>query len=233
MKEVLVVEDEAIIRQGLKVLLEDVIGKYQVVEAKSGEEGLTLVHQRLPHLIITDIRMGAMDGLAFIAKVRQVSLDVPIIILSGHSDFEYARTSLRYGITDYLLKPVNRVELSEVLSKIFKEKEEENSEVSRNFKKIITFIDDHLGQEITLKQIAEFMYLHPQYVGQLFKTELNQTFTDYLTIQRLKKAKKLLKDTHLKVYEVAQLSGYKSPKHFMTLFKQEVGMTPKEYRKLS
>ncbi|WP_417898711.1 response regulator [Bacillus haimaensis] len=233
MKEVLVVEDESIIRQGLKVLLEDVIGKYQVVEAKSGEEGLTLVHQRLPHLIITDIRMGAMDGLAFIAKVRQVSLDVPIIILSGHSDFEYARTSLRYGITDYLLKPVNRVELSEVLSKIFKEEEEENSEVSRNFKKIITFIDDHLGQEITLKQIAEFMYLHPQYVGQLFKTELNQTFTDYLTIQRLNKAKKLLKDTHLKVYEVAQLSGYKSPKHFMTLFKQEVGMTPKEYRKLS
>lgn len=233
MKEVLVVEDEAIIRQGLKVLLEDVIGKYQVVEAKSGEEGLTLVDQRLPHLIITDIRMGAMDGFAFIAKVRQVSLDVPIIILSGHSDFEYARTSLRYGITDYLLKPVNRVELSEVLSKIFKEEEEENNEVSRNFKKIITFIDDHLGQEITLKQIAEFMYLHPQYVGQLFKSELNQTFTDYLTIQRLKKAKKLLKDTHLKVYEVAQLSGYKSPKHFMTLFKQEVGMTPKEYRKLS
>lgn len=233
MKEVLVVEDEAIIRQGLKVLLEDVIGKYQVVEAKSGEEGLTFVHQRLPHLIITDIRMGGMDGLAFIAKVRQVSADVPIIILSGHSDFEYARTSLRYGITDYLLKPVNRVELSEVLSKIFKEEEEENSEVSRNFQKILKFIDDHLGQEITLKQIAEFMYLHPQYVGQLFKTELNQTFTDYLTIQRLKKAKKLLKDTHLKVYEVAQLSGYKSPKHFMTLFKQEVGMTPKEYRKLS
>lgn len=233
MKEVLVVEDEAIIRQGLKVLLEEVIGNYKVVEAKSGEEGLAIVHQRLPHLIITDIRMGGMDGLAFIAKVRQVSTDLPIIILSGHSDFEYARTSLRYGITDYLLKPVNRVELSEVLSKIFKDNEDENMDVSRNIQKILAYVDDHLGQELTLKQIAEYMYLHPQYIGQLFKTELNQTFSDYLTVQRLKQSKKLLKTTNLKVYEVAQLSGYKSPKHFMTLFKQEVGMTPKEYRKLS
>lgn len=233
MKEVLVVEDEVIIRQGLKILLEDVIGDFQVIEAKSGEEGLALVYQRLPHLIITDIRMGGMDGLAFVAKVRQVSIEVPIIILSGHSDFEYARLSLKYGITDYLLKPVDRVELSDVISNIFKVKKEENIDVSKQFQKILQFIDDHFIQEVTLKKIADYMYLHPQYVGQLFKRELNQTFTDYLTVERLKKAKKLLETTHLKVYEVAQLSGYKSPKHFMTLFKQEVGMTPKEYRELS
>ncbi|MBD1382623.1 response regulator transcription factor [Metabacillus arenae] len=233
MKEILVVEDEAIIRQGLKVLLEQVIGRYQVVEAKSGEEGLSFFHQRMPHLIITDIRMGGMDGLTFISKVRQVSNDVPILILSGHSDFEYARTAMRYGITDYLLKPINRVELSEAISKLFKENEEESIETSKQFQKILHYIDDHLGQEITLKHIAEYVYLNPQYVGQLFKSELDQTFTEYITEERLKRAKKLLKDTRLKVYEVAQLSGYKSPKHFMTVFKQEVGMTPVQFRKFS
>jgi two-component system, response regulator YesN len=232
-KEILVVEDEAIIRQGLKILLEQVIGGFQVMEAKSGEEGLTLFHQRIPHLIITDIRMGGMDGLSFISKVRQVSNEVPILILSGHSDFEYARTAMRYGITDYLLKPINRVELSETLSKLFKDDEEDIIETSKQFKKVLQYIHDHLSHEITLKHIADYVDLNPQYVGQLFKTELNQTFTDYITEERLKRAKQLLKGTSLKVYEVAQLSGYKSPKHFMTIFKQEVGTTPVQFRNFS
>ena len=233
MKEILVVEDEAIIRQGLKMLLEQVMGGFQVVEAKSGEEGVSIVHQRLPHLIITDIRMGGMDGLAFISKVRQISKDVPIIILSGHSDFEYARSAMRYGVTDYLLKPINRIELSETISNIFKETKEESRPVSRQFQDILKFIEDHLSREITLSHIAEHVYLNPQYVGQLFKSELGTTFTEYITEERLKRAKKLLKETNLKVYEVAQLSGYKSPKHFMTVFKQETGMTPVGFRKFS
>ncbi|THE11914.1 response regulator [Bacillus timonensis] len=233
MKEILIVEDEEIIRAGLKVLLEQVIGGFSVREAKSGEEGLSLLHQRLPHLIITDIRMGAMDGLTFISKVRQISKEVPILILSGHSDFEYARTAMKYEVRDYLLKPINRVELSETISKLFKDKEEESSETSKQFRKILQYIADHLSHEITLKHIADYVFLNPQYVGQLFKAELNQTFTEYITEERLKRAKKLLKDTNLKVYEVAQLSGYRSPKHFMTVFKQEVGMTPVQFRKYS
>ncbi|WP_413306342.1 response regulator [Bacillus sp. 1P10SD] len=233
MKEILIVEDEAIIRQGLKVLLEQVMGGFQVIEAKSGEEGILIFHQRIPHLIVTDIRMGGMDGLSFISKVRQISKEVPIIILSGHSDFEYARTAMRYGITDYLLKPINRVELSEAISNIFRETREESTNVSKQFQEILQFIDDHLGGEITLKHIADHVYLNPQYVGHLFKSELGTTFTEYITEERLKRAKKLLKGTNLKVYEVAQLSGYKSPKHFMTVFKMETGMTPVEFRKFS
>jgi two-component system, response regulator YesN len=232
-KEILMVEDEAIIRKGLKVLLEEVIGGFHVNEAKSGEEGVSLFHQRIPHLIITDIRMGGMDGLTFVSKVRQVSKDVPVIILSGHSDFEYARTAMRYGVTDYLLKPINRIELSETISRLFKADSEEKIDTSKQFQKILQYIDDQLSHEITLKHIADYVYLNPQYVGQLFKSELNKTFTEYITEERLKRAKQLLISTNLKVYEVAQLSGYKSPKHFMTVFKQETGMTPVHYRKYS
>jgi two-component system, response regulator YesN len=232
-KEILMVEDEAIIRKGLKVLLEEVIGGFHVNEAKSGEEGISLFYQRIPHLIITDIRMGGMDGLTFVSKVRQVSKDVPVIILSGHSDFEYARTAMRYGVTDYLLKPINRIELSETISRLFKADQEEKIDTSKQFQKILQYIDDQLSHEITLKHIADYVYLNPQYVGQLFKSELNKTFTDYITEERLKRAKQLLTSTNLKVYEVAQLSGYKSPKHFMTVFKQETGMTPVHYRKYS
>lgn len=233
MKQVLVVEDEIIIRQGLKVLLEDVLGGFQVVEAKSGEEGLFYVRVELPDLIITDIRMGGMDGLTFISKVKQISTHIPIIILSGYSDFEYARTALRHGISEYLLKPVNRTELSEVISRIFGSTEINNTDTTRHFQKILQYIQDNLSKEITLKHIAEYVDLHPQYIGQLFKSELDQSFTEYITGQRLERAKELLRQTQLKVYEVAHLSGYKSPKHFMTVFKQEVGKTPIQYRNFS
>lgn len=233
MKEALIVEDEAIISQGLSVLLEKVFGGFQVTVARSGEEGLACVRQRLPHLIITDIRMGGMDGLTFISKVRQITEEVPIIILSGHSDFDYVRTALRFGIADYLLKPVNRTELSESISKLFKSSENAKLETSKKVKKILKYIEDQLSQEITLKQIADHVDLHPQYIGQLFKSELDQTFTDYVKEERLKRAKKLLKESQLKVYEVAHLSGFKSPKHFMTIFKQEVNMTPIQYREFS
>ncbi|CAM4087274.1 response regulator transcription factor [Lederbergia lenta] len=233
LKEVLVVEDEMIIRQGLKVLLEDVLGGFQVTEAKSGEEGLLHIRQQLPHLIITDIRMGGMDGLAFTAKVRQVSKDIPIIILSGYSDFEYARSAMRQGISEYLLKPVNRTELSEVISKIFKPTEVESIDTSKHFQKIIQYIQENLSKEITLHHLADYVDLHPQYIGQLFKSELDQSFTEYMKEQRLKRAKELLRDTQLKVYEVANLSGYKSPKHFMTIFKQKVGKTPIQFRNLT
>lgn len=233
MKEILIVEDEAIIRQGLKILLEQVIGGFHVTEANSGEEGLSLLHQRIPHLVITDIRMGGIDGLTFISKVRQISNDIPVIILSGHSEFEYARTAMRYKITDYLLKPINRVELSDTISKIFKQENREVIDTSKQFNNILQYIDDHLSKEITLKNIAAHVYLNPQYVGQLFKSELNKTYTEYITEERLKRAKQLLKNTSLKVYEVAHLSGYRSPKHFMTIFKQEVGITPVQYRKMS
>jgi YesN/AraC family two-component response regulator len=105
--------------------------------------------------------------------------------------------------------------------------------VSKQFQDILQFIDDHLSREIALSQIAEHVSLNPQYVGQLFKSELGTTFTEYMVEVRLKRAKKLLKETNLKVYEVAQLSGYKSPKHFMTVFKQETGITPIGFRKFS
>lgn len=169
----------------------------------------------------------------FISKVRQISNHIPIIILSGYNDFEYARSALRYGISEYLLKPINRTELSEAISKIFITEEIESADTTKNFQKILQYVHDNLSKEISLKHISNYVDLHPQYIGQLFKSELNQSFTEYITEQRLKRAKDLLKDTQLKVYEVAHLSGYKSPKHFMTVFKQEVGKTPVEFRNFS
>ena len=70
--------------------------------------------------MISDIKMPMMDGLEMISKVRQEGMGTKFILLSGYSDFEYAQAALKYGVVDYLLKPVNEKELNDILMKIKK-----------------------------------------------------------------------------------------------------------------
>ena len=102
----LIVEDEDIIRKGLIVTLRKLEMDFEhIYEAGDGEEGLRLCREYTPDIIMTDIKMPLMDGLAFIRESQKLLPEGQFIILSGYSDFEYARTALKYGVKDYLLKP--------------------------------------------------------------------------------------------------------------------------------
>ncbi|MFX8098759.1 helix-turn-helix transcriptional regulator, partial [Acinetobacter baumannii] len=72
--------------------------------------------------------------------------------------------------------------------------------------------------------------IHPVWLSQLFKKETGQTYLDYLTNARIKRAKQLLRETSMKIYEIAENIGYRDLKHFGHLFKKRTGRTPKEYR---
>ena len=78
-----------------------------------------------PDIVISDIKMPMMDGLEMISKLRQEGFNTKFILLSGYSDFEYAQAALKYGVVDYLLKPVNEKELNDVLANIKKRCEQE------------------------------------------------------------------------------------------------------------
>lgn len=243
MHKVFLVEDEAIIRGGLKQLIEGVIGGYQVVgEAENGKTALEALKTIRPDLLITDIRMNEMNGLEMIKRLRAQYPDLYILILSGYADFEYAKQAIKYGISDYLLKPIDRVELMQALDS-YKRKAapksepdaaaaetEETSQGRQLIRRVKELIADRLDQEISLQTVAEQVHLNHQYLSVLFKNETGQHFSDYVTQCRMNKAKQLLRDTNLKIYEVAALSGYVSAKHFMAVFKDAAGVTPTQYR---
>jgi YesN/AraC family two-component response regulator len=242
MRRVLLVEDEEVIRKGLRKMLEDVIGGCKVVgESGNGKDALELLEMTNPDLVITDIRMDGMNGLELIKRIRAAWRDIDIIIISGYADFEYAQRAIKYGVSDYLLKPIDRVELTLCLDQLNKKRDgqtsrEENQEDSedsqgrRIIRKVKDMVLERLDQDISLQAIAEQVHLNHQYLSALFKTETGQNFSEYVTQCRMDKAKQLLRDTNLKVYEIASLSGYASSKHFMAVFKQIVGVTPSEYR---
>jgi len=82
--------------------------------------------QNLLDVLITDIKMPLMDGLKLIEWVSEKYPEVHIIVLSGFSDFEYARKALKFKVTDYLLKPIDKYELFEILNKVQKDKANEH-----------------------------------------------------------------------------------------------------------
>lgn len=245
MMNVMLVEDEETIRKGLKRLVEQTIGGFRVIaEACHGKEALELLHVKQPDLIISDIRMAEMDGLEMIRRIRERYQDIHLIIISGYAEFEYAKQALRYGVADYLLKPIDRVELAQVLDKFRKasqteagasgkEPDEEGKQGRALIRRVKELIEERLDQEISLQLIADQVHLNHQYLSVLFKSETGQNFSEYVTRRRIDKAKRLLAETNLKIYEIAQLSGYMSAKHFMSVFKSMEGATPSEYRESS
>lgn len=116
---VFVTEDEPIILGNIVKKVERAGDSIRVCgQATTGEDTLRKFQDILPDILITDIEMPGMNGLDLIRSVRESYPQVHIVILSGYSNFEYARTAIKYGVDDYLLKPASQDEISRLLDKI-------------------------------------------------------------------------------------------------------------------
>ncbi|MDT8977112.1 response regulator [Paenibacillus sp. chi10] len=113
---ILVVDDEALVRASLRSMLAELNMPVHVIgEARNGEEALRYVAERQPDLVFVDIRMPKLNGLEVIAQSRDNSPHTKWIIVSGHSEFQYAKEGLRLGACNYLLKPFSLDELQDSL----------------------------------------------------------------------------------------------------------------------
>lgn len=105
MYSVLIVDDEHLVRYGIKSMIDwEKIGFTVVGDASNGKEGLLAFEQHKPDVIITDIKMPVMDGLEMIGRIRDFDKSSKVIVLTCMQDFEFARTALRMGAADYLIK---------------------------------------------------------------------------------------------------------------------------------
>ena len=115
MPRVVIAEDEPAAARYLKSLVED-RGAFQVVAlAGHGEEALALVRDHSPDLVFTDVRMPVLDGLGLARRLREEFPGLPLVIVSGHQEFDYARQAVALGVVDYLLKPVDPAQLDQLL----------------------------------------------------------------------------------------------------------------------
>lgn len=91
----------------------EIVGK-----AKNGLEALELCEQHVPDIVMSDIRMPQMDGITFIHKLREINEDCTVLMVTGYQDFEYVRSLLRVGVSDYILKPIDYEELEKSIRKL-------------------------------------------------------------------------------------------------------------------
>ncbi|MGN0990142.1 MAG: helix-turn-helix domain-containing protein [Candidatus Ventricola sp.] len=235
---VLLVDDEIMIREGFKRLFDWAAHGCEVVgEAADGMEALARIDALNPDIVIMDINIPIMNGLKVIGLSRIKHPDTAFIIVSGYDDFSYCREALRLQITDYILKPVNYEEFGTCIDNLkismFHRKTEQKAEPQeeRTIVSVTRYMQEHLAEEISLSVLAEEFHLSPQYISQLFKSEIGVGFLSYLTSIRMEKAKKLLLSTALSIAEVSEQSGYGDYRVFTKTFKKSEGVTPSQYRR--
>ena len=237
---VLLVDDEIMIREGFKRLFDWQAHGCEVVgEAADGMEALAKIDTLHPDIVIMDINIPIMNGLKVIQLSRIKHPNTAFVIVSGYDDFPYCREALRLQITDYMLKPVNYEEFGGCIDNLkislFEQRvsaaEEPEKQEERTITGITRYLQEHLAEEINLSVLAEQFHLNPQYISQLFKSEIGVNFLAYLTNIHMEKAKKLLLSTSLSIAEVAERSGYEDYRVFTKVFKKSEGITPSQYRR--
>ena len=249
-----IVDDEDTIVTGLSRLLP--WQKYGVEVAgcaDNGQAALKIIQQVQPEILFTDIRMPGMDGLALIAALRSEYPDMQITILSGYPDFEYAQKAIRLGVSNYILKPSKMSELegalSQMVGRLNKKEEafapqpeqqkakEENPEEENtgNFilNNAIKYIEDNYHEKLTLPEVAEQVYVSQWHLSKLISKITGQSFSDLLNKIRIEKAKKLLADPSLRIWEVSEQVGFSDVTHFSRIFKKLENCSANDYRNQS
>lgn len=119
MYKVLIVDDEKYVISLIERLVDwEKLGMEVIGSAGDGVQGIRMVEELRPDILIADVKMPGFDGISLIKKVREIDRDVKFIMISGHKRFEYAKSVMKYNVEDYLLKPIDRQELEEILEKI-------------------------------------------------------------------------------------------------------------------
>ncbi|RPF48861.1 two-component system response regulator YesN [Hydrogenoanaerobacterium saccharovorans] len=255
MYSVLLVEDEDIIRKGIKhsVPWEEhnciVIG-----EARNGIEGKDLIQKLNPNIVITDINMPVMDGLQMIAETKCQN-DYVAIILTGYSDFEYAKEAIKNGVSDYILKPLNMEEIAETLERAALEcknisvlrKQNESVGELKNIslfcntelkeasddpvvEQILKIIAENYSKKITLTDLSDILHYSDRYINQKFQKALGTTVIEYLNRYRIQKALSFLQEDQIPISDIGWECGIGDYKYFNHVFKKYIGCSPKEYK---
>lgn len=244
MKKVLLVDDERWVRTALKWTINKLNLPLEVVqECQNGLEALDWIKMNDVDLILTDIRMPIMDGLALVKELSILNRKYDIIVISVHDEFQFVQQAIRSGVTDYLLKPVEESELKVCLEKWLNEKSNESNTIHHTLpandnvplstiERVLDYINKTPLDQITLKEAAESVHINPSYLSQLFKQQLKKKFVDYVTELRIEEGKRLLHNTTLRMSEIAERVGYSDLAYFSNNFKKIVGVSPSEYRNI-
>lgn len=242
---VVIAEDEELISANLVQKIQNINSSFKVIGiAQTGADALTMVQELSPEVLITDIRMPVMTGLELLAHVHQQYPFIKTVIISGYSDFSYARSAIQYGLSNYLLKPIDIDELSQTLQEL---------EVSLTAKRnaydatldvfnvaktpvqlahiLYEYIVANYKEKINLTMISNKLGYNANHLTKIFHDVYHTTPNKFIISLRIQEAQqKLIHSPHLSIGQIGEGVGYPDPGYFSRIFKKQVGVSPFDYR---
>lgn len=196
--KIILVDDEAEIRQGMiKKINWDELGFVVVGEAENGIEALDIIDKTSPDIVITDIRMPFMDGMKLSENIKYRFPTTKVVIISGFDEFEYAQKAIGLGVLRYILKPINAIEMSELLREIKDTLDEERHSkndiklLKMNYKKSLPILKERF-----LNHWIED-YVERSSIQENIETFELQSLTSHLAVAVLRPDDQLKKDTDI------------------------------------
>ncbi len=243
--KVIVVEDEAMIRENIvKKIREAHPGFIVTAQAHNGQAALERIREDPPDLLVTDIRMAVMDGLELAETVYYRHPDIRMIIISGYNEFEFARQAMRFGVSEFLLKPLDAAELRNALSRLYERFSEEDAGISADMPALpeieargqiaesaAEYLRTNYLKHPSLESVADRFRITPAYLGRAFKDQFGVSPGKYVFDLIMNQAKKILDERpELMVKEIASMLGYDDQCYFSRAFRKLTGMSPVDYR---
>lgn len=237
-----IAEDEDSIRERIeKYIRSHTTVIDEVYGAATGQEALDLIFRYHPQILLLDIQMPVKDGLKVLQEACAAGVRPKTIILSGHDAFRYAQKAIRYGVSDYLLKPCRSIELLQKLEYLALEAVPEravppapegDSETGGNrfVQDALRYMQEHYPEAITQPVVAQELGVSASYLSSLFTRHMGCGFAECLNKIRIERACDYFVDSAMKTYEVAFRVGFHDEKYFSNVFKKFMGVTPSQYR---
>lgn len=175
--KVLIADDEMKVCKLIQHLVDWDALEMEIVDiVNDGEAALEVISAQKPDIVITDIRMPVYDGLELVRRGKEINPDINFIVISGYSQFEYAQQAIKYGVKDYLLKPLKKRELEGVLSEI---RDSHASHVMENKKHeelelIVQTSREHIKESFLIKMLQD-PALH-SFLGNMDLQEVNKKY---------------------------------------------------------
>ncbi len=242
MYRVMMIDDEESVRRLLQSSIDWTKLCMEVVgEASSGIEAINIIDELRPDVIFVDICMPFMNGIEFTKIATSRYPEMMVIVLTAFDDFEYARQCIRLPVVEYMLKPIVRQEVVEVLTRI-KQKLDEHIAPERDrepdsgsaieptvIEQIMQYIRDNFtDSQINLTSVAQHFGFSPSYLSRKFKQETGRSFVEYLMSCRMERAIEL-SDENTKMFCTAREVGIPDPNYFGRCFKKYTGISYSEY----
>jgi YesN/AraC family two-component response regulator len=223
---ILLVDDEQLEIEQLTYLLHKHYPKWKIYHAFDAAQAWNICDKQHIDLSFLDIHLPGKNGLELGKLLKTKHTNMEFIILTAFQTFEYAQTSIKIGVADYLTKPLIEAELVEVLYK-FKHR----GNYSPAIQQAILIIQQEYKDKLTLPYLSSKIHMNPIYFSRKFMEEVGIGFSEYLNKYRIEIAADLLtKNPNMHISTIADECGFNSQHYFSQQFKKHYGKTPRDYK---